>query len=276
MFKKIYIEITNKCNLNCSFCSKSNRKIKEVSVEEFEYIVKKIDKYTDYLYLHVKGEPLLHKDLDGILNVARKYKKKVNITTNGSLLEKKIDVILNNSDVIRQINISIHSLANDFHYLDMVLSCVLKILDNSDIIVSLRLWNIDKGIDNNYDVYEFLKNKYGLSSSLFEKIKNDDKVKIRKNLYLNKDRVFVWPNINNDYYSEFGKCYGTRSHIGILSDGTVVPCCLDGDGIIRLGNIYEDEFESIINSKLFKEIKEGFIHNKKVCELCRKCSFLDK
>ena len=276
MFKKIYIEITNKCNLNCSFCSKNNRKIKEVSVEEFEYIVKKIDKYTDYLYLHVKGEPLLHKNLDGILNVARKYKKKVNITTNGSLLEKKIDVILNNSDVIRKINISIHSLANDFDYLDMVLSCVLKILDNSDIIVSLRLWNIDKGIDNNYDVYEFLKNKYGLSSSLFEKIKNDDKVKIRKNLYLNKDRVFVWPNINNDYYSEFGKCYGTRSHIGILSDGTVVPCCLDGDGVIRLGNIYEDEFESIINSKLFKEIKEGFIHNKKVCELCRKCSFLDK
>ena len=158
----------------------------------------------------------------------------------------------------------------------MVLYCVLKILDNSDIIVSLRLWNIDKGIDNNYDVYEFLKNKYELSSSLFEKIKNDDKVKIRKNLYLNKDRVFVWPNINNDYYSEFGKCYGTRSHIGILSDGTVVPCCLDGDGVIRFGNIYEDEFESIINSKLFKEIKEGFIHNKKVCELCRKCSFLDK
>lgn len=276
MFKKIYIEITNKCNLNCSFCSKNNRKIKEVSVEEFEYIVKKIDKYTDYLYLHVKGEPLLHKNLDGILNVARKYKKRVNITTNGSLLEKNMDVILNNRDVIRQINISIHSLANDFHYLDMVLYCVLKILDNSDIIVSLRLWNIDKGIDNNYDVYEFLKNKYGLSSSLFEKIKNDDKVKIRKNLYLNKDRVFVWPNINNDYYSEFGKCYGTRSHIGILSDGTVVPCCLDGDGVIRLGNIYEDEFESIINSKLFKEIKEGFIHNKKVCELCRKCSFLDK
>lgn len=226
--------------------------------------------------MHVKGEPLLHKNLDGILNVARKYKKKVNITTNGSLLEKNMDVILNNRDVIRQINISIHSLANDFDYLDMVLYCVLKILDNSDIIVSLRLWNIDKGIDNNYDVYEFLKNKYGLSSSLFEKIKNDDKVKIRKNLYLNKDRVFVWPNINNDYYSEFGKCYGTRSHIGILSDGTVVPCCLDGDGVIRLGNIYEDEFESIINSKLFKEIKEGFIHNKKVCELCRKCSFLDK
>ena len=56
----------------------------------------------------------------------------------------------------------------------------------------------------------------------------------------------------------------------------MVPCCLDGDGVIRLGNIYEDEFESIINSKLFKEIKEGFIHNKKVCELCRKCSFLDK
>ena len=94
MFKKIYIEITNKCNLNCSFCSKNNRKIKEVSVEEFEYIVKKIDKYTDYLYLHVKGEPLLHKNLDGILNVARKYKKRVNITTNGSLLEKNMDVIL--------------------------------------------------------------------------------------------------------------------------------------------------------------------------------------
>lgn len=59
-FKKIYVEITNICNLNCSFCSKDNLKKKEMSLQEFDKVLSKIRQYTDTIYLHVKGEPLLH------------------------------------------------------------------------------------------------------------------------------------------------------------------------------------------------------------------------
>lgn len=276
MFKKIYIEITNKCNLNCDFCSKSKRELQEINVEDFETIIKKIDKYTDFLYLHVKGEPLCHSDFGSILCVCRKYKKKVNITTNGTLLRNKMDIILKNRDVIRQVNVSLHSLCDSDVYLNMVSEAVLDILKNSSIVVSLRLWNIKNKVDKNERVYEFLVDKFSLPIDLLIRMKEDNSIKLRNNLYLNKDRVFVWPSLDNDYYSETGKCYGTITHVGILSDGTVVPCCLDGDGVIKLGNIYEDDFGDIIKSKLFVGIYNGFLNKKKICDLCKKCSFLDK
>lgn len=276
MFKKIYVEITNYCNLNCSFCSKDSRVRKEMSLSEFESVIRKIDKYTDYVYLHVKGEPLFHSDIGGILNICRKYNKKVNITTNGTLLESKLDVIINNNDVIRQINISIHSMPSNKKYLDMVSSCVMKILDSSNIIISLRLWNIAFNIDKNMDVYDYLRDRFMLDDLVYMKMKSDMKIKLRDRLYLNKDRVFVWPSLSNSYYSEVGKCYGTISHVGILSDGTVVPCCLDSDGIINLGNIFVSDFDSIINSEMFILIRNGFRENRKICKLCKKCSFLDK
>ena len=84
-FRKIYIEITNVCNLKCSFCSEVTKKRRFMTKEEFELILKKINKYTDYIYLHVKGEPLLHKEIIEFIKMASKYNIKVNLTTNGTL-----------------------------------------------------------------------------------------------------------------------------------------------------------------------------------------------
>ena len=75
-FKKIYIEITNICNKNCSFCSKTNRKKREMSIDEFETVLKRINNYTDYIYLHIKGEPLTHSNFEEIVKLCKKYNKK--------------------------------------------------------------------------------------------------------------------------------------------------------------------------------------------------------
>lgn len=276
MFKNIYVEITNYCNMNCSFCSDNKKSKREMSVSEFDDVVKGINLYTDYLYLHVKGEPFMHSDIDGILGVCRKYNKRVNITTNGTLIKDNLDIILKYSDVIRQINISIHVMPNNKSYLDMVSDCVVDIINNSNIIVVYRLWNIVLDKDNNDNVYKYLKDRFDLDDLVYLHLKSDKNVKIKDRFYLNKDRVFIWPSLDNTYYSEVGKCYGTIRHVSILSDGTVVPCCLDADGVINLGNIFSTSFDDIINSKKFIEIKNGFINHKKVCLLCKKCSFLDK
>ena len=68
-------------------------------------------------------------------------------------------------------------------------------------------------------------------------------------------------------------CYGLRDQVGVLSDGTVVPCCLDHNGDIRLGNIYEQPIEEILNSPRAKAMVEGFSCRKAAEELCRKCGY---
>lgn len=262
-FKKIYIEITNICNLNCPFCSKDEKEKKEMSLFKFEHVLKEINDYTDYLYLHVKGEPLLHKNFKDILDLCKKYNKQVNITTNATLLKKRLNDILN-SKVIRQVNISLQSVIS-LDYIDDIIMCA-DIMSNAGIQVVYRMW-----VENKYQnkLLEKIENHYN------KKIENDN-TKLKENLYFNKDKEFIWPHLDNQIFNERGTCYGTRTHVGILVDGTVIPCCLDSSGIINLGNILNEPFSSIITSDRFINMKTNFQNNKLYEELCQKCGFISK
>lgn len=271
-YKKIYIEITNICNKQCSFCIKSNRVKREMSVDEFKYIINEIKSYTDYIYLHVKGEPLLHSKFKEIISICEENNIKVNITTNGTLLYNHLDTIIN-SHCIRQINISIHSYkkAEDLYE---VFNAVDNILSNKEIYIVYRYWTFENSVVayNNVMLNEINKH-YNVDNDVQNKLINDDNIKINDYIFVNKDLQFDWPSINNDYYSPNGYCLGLKSHIAILSNGDVVPCCLDGEGIINLGNIFNIPFEKIINSKKVKEISKGFMNNIRIEELCKHCSF---
>lgn len=263
-FKKIYIEITNICNLNCSFCSKDKRKKREMNLLEFEKILKKIDFLTDYLYLHVKGEPLLHSCFSDILFLCNQYHKKVNITTNGTLLKEQLEAILNSS--VRQVNISLHSLIK-LEKLNEILTCG-DILSKHNIQVEYRIW-----VENKYQnwIVNQIQDHYHVIIDL-----NIQNIKLSENLYLNQGKEFIWPNLKNPYFRKKGTCYGMRTHIGILADGTVIPCCLDSDGIISLGNIFEEDMDVILNKERSQMLKEGFQNNKLCEELCQKCGFQER
>jgi len=271
-FKKIYIEITNICNLNCSFCSKDNRELREMTLQEFDKILNKIKPYTNLIYLHVKGEALLHTKFDKILDITKKYNMKVKITTNGTLLEKRLDT-LQKYDNIKQINISLHSENNIKDYFEKVFT-TSKVLSKKIPIV-YRIWLLD-----NYKL-DILSTKivdkiikfYNLDNNFLDKVIKNKNIKIKDNIYLDKDNEFTWPNDTSDSNCETGTCLGTRSHIAILSNGDVIPCCLDSKGILKLGNIFEDNLDTILNSKLYKSINEGFKNNKLNFNLCKNCSF---
>lgn len=258
MYKRVYIEITNICNLNCSFCPTNKRNKKYMSTNEFEEILNKIKGYTNHIYLHVKGEPLMHPNLDEILKISDKYNMQVNITTNGRLLKDKLEILNNNK--IREINISLHSYTSLEEISDL-----LNIIDDiKNVYISLRLWN-NKG---NKDVIELLSKHYNIN------IKDNDKcITLRENVYLDKDIQFEWPKLNRDIISENGTCLALKRQLAILVDGTVVPCCLDNEGDIKLGNIFELELIDIIDSDKYKSILNGFNNNKLVEELCKKCGY---
>ena len=260
-FKKIYVEITNICNLKCPFCSVDNREKKEMKLEEFENVLIKINDYTDYVYLHVKGEPLLHSKFEQILDLCKKYNKKVNITTNATLLEQKLESIIKSS--VRQVNISLQSIV-DINIVKNIIRCA-DILAENDIKVQYRMW---VEIEKENEILKLLETRYNV------KINSEkNNIKLDENIYFNKDKEFIWPSLDNDILQEEGTCYGTRTHIGILSDGTVIPCCLDSKGIISLGNIFKCTMEELVDGKRFKNMRKNFQNNKLCEELCKKCGF---
>lgn len=270
-FKKIYVEITNRCNLNCSFCGNNNRKKESMNIDQFKIVLDKIKNYTDYIYLHIKGEPLIHENLEEIIALCNKKGLNVNITTNGTLIKNNIELLKN----VRQVNVSLHSENNDENYLDDVINSCREI--SKEAYISYRLWTL-----NDYDldeksmkIIEKLIEKYKLSPEIVNKIKKEKSIKIDINTYVDKNNLFTWPD-ENDVKNDRGYCYGLNTHIGILVDGTIIPCCLDGEGVISLGNIFTDDLENVLNSKRVLDMIEGFKNRSAVEELCKSCTFKNR
>lgn len=283
-FKKIYIEITSACNLKCSFCPSGKREAGFMTLESFAVILDEIKPFTDYIYLHVKGEPFLHQKMSEILDICEQKEFKVNITTNGTLIQKVHDKILM-KPALRQINFSLHSYddksskINKNEYIKNIVSFTKEALEKTNIIISLRFWNLD--INNNHpgenrSMLELLEKEFQVPYRLDEKIIPGKGFKIAERLYLNSDYKFIWPDLHDEYDNAGGFCLGLGDQIAVLSDGTVVPCCLDAEGVINLGNIFNQKFSEIIAGKRAKKISDGFSSNKAVELLCRKCRFKEK
>ena len=277
MFKKIYIEITNICNLKCKFCPETNRKKEFMSIENFEEVIRKIHKHTQLVCLHVKGEPLLHNNLEGILKILEKYNLKANITTNGTLIKEKNENI-KNSNAIRQINFSIHSITQneslDKQYLQDIFDSVEQL---ENIIISYRLWNLQNMQENeiNNGIIEAIENYYKIPN-LKQQLMQNEFIQIKKNMFINQDIEFAWPDINKNEIIEKGRCLALKEQIAILVDGTVVPCCLDNNGDIPLGNILEETIENILNKPKSITIKKNFENSVITCKLCKTCGFLER
>lgn len=272
-YRKIYVEITNSCNLNCSFCSKVEKPRRNMTVEEFTHILEEIKGYTDNIYLHVKGEPLLHKDLIEFLRIAEKYNIKVNLTTNGVLFPKRVDELVK-CNSLQKINFSLHSENNIPNYLEDIFKSVEKLKDKT---VIYRLWTLQNGKfdKKSTKTVEKIINYYKLSPETVEKIYKENNVKITPTIYVDKDNEFEWPDDNKEETTT-GFCMALKTQVAILVDGTVVPCCLDSNGKINLGNIYTDSFESIISSKRCQDLKKSF-QDRKPCEkLCLSCTYKNR
>lgn len=285
-FKRIYIEITNVCNLHCSFCPSTKRVPQFISCEDFSFILDQIKPYTDYVYLHVKGEPLLHPKLEKLLLLCEENHLKINITTNGTLLGKSFSV-LKNSASLRQVNISLHSFNGnkDIHFTDYIndiIDSAIYFSKHTSIITGLRLWDFKKSAGDftqqsaDLDILNYLEKAFELPSPISMDFLYRKGIQLADRVYLNIDYEFQWPALSHSYFCTEGFCHGLKNQIGILVDGTVIPCCLDGEGIINLGNIKEAEFSKIIHSKKSKTMIQGFESRKATEELCCHCSFKER
>lgn len=272
--KRIYIEITNTCNLTCSFCIQNQRPPRRMSVEEFHHVIKQVHPFGSYVYLHILGEPLSHPEVKKILDICADYDMQVNLTTNGTLLKSRRD-ILYEAVALRQVNISLHSFPQ--HEQEGYLQDVMEVceeLAKREIHVNYRLWSLgEQGLSKETaEVLRVVEDHYGIhvEEQLITRLQRLD---LRDYLHLHFESVFTWPSLTHPYVGDTGRCLGMKTMCGILSDGRVVPCCLDSKGDCTLGNIFTTPFADILNRKQVQEIVQGFADNKIIEELCQHCSY---
>lgn len=273
MYSRVYVEITNICNMRCSFCHGHSRPPRQMTREEFTRILQQLQGQTQYLYYHLMGEPLLHPQLPLFLQLAKHAGFRSVITTNGTLLRQRGQALLDAG--VHKVSTSLHSFEQDdpaMHrvYLRQVAEFATQAAA-SGTLVSLRLWN--RGYDEG-------RNDTALSA-LPELLpgewkENSRGYRIRDKLFLEWGDRFGWPDRDAPVQGDSVFCYGLKDHFGILCDGTVVPCCLDSDGVIALGNIFTGDISEILSSPRAQAMTKGFSCRKATEELCRRCAYAQR
>lgn len=280
-FKKVYVEITNVCNLSCPFCHPTTRPRAFLSSEDFTATLAQLNGWTDHLNLHLLGEPLLHPALGELLEICRQRRFQVNLTTNTTLLTARSDLLLT-SPALRQLNLSLHSqaLVSGDHsvWLTPILDFVDRARAATALLVSLRLWNLGAGADpatiaSNQIIQHRLADHFSLTTPLPERLTPGQGIRLAERVFLSQEEEFSWPGTSGSQACATGSCRALRDHIGVLVDGTVVPCCLDGDGAIPLGNLHRQPLSEILSSPRAVAMRDGFAHRRLVEPLCRYCTY---
>lgn len=275
--KKAYLEITNVCNLSCEFCPGTRRPQGFLTPEDFQLLAARLRPHTRYLYLHLMGEPLLHPQLEGLLRCADDLDFRVMITTNGTLLAQRGDILCE-SPAVERVSVSLHSFEGNgdggalSDYLEACIRFAKRAADAGKRC-ALRLWNLD-GADTlganrcNAAILTTLERAFPKPWR-----EGHRGTTLTPNVFLEWGERFEWPDLEAQETGGRHFCYGLRDQVGVLWDGTVVPCCLDHEGDIPLGNLYCQTLEEILDSPRARAVYDGFSSGRASEELCRRCGF---
>ncbi len=270
-FRKVYLEISNICNLHCQFCPGTKRAPHAMTTEEFAALLPKLQPWTDYLYFHLMGEPLCHPHLEEFLNLADNAGFKVILTTNGTLL-KKLSPVLLSSPALHKVNVSLHAFeANDLKipFSQYLADCFsFGQAAQGKCIICYRLWNHGGANQRNEEILQTLTEYFPQPWA-----QERHGQRLGDKIYLEHGDKFDWPDLSAEETDSKCFCYGLRDQIGVLCDGTVVPCCLDHEGDIPLGNLFRDDLDTILSTTKVNAIHDGFIKGEAVEPLCRRCGY---
>ena len=279
MYSRAYIEITNICNRSCSFCPGTVRPLRRMSLDEFDTVTNRLRGVTEYLYYHVMGEPLTHPDLPTFIRLAKEKGFKSAITTNGTLLPSRGCALIDAG--VYKVNVSVHSFEDGGNegahgrYLDDILDFA-DLASRNGVLTVLRLWNLDGNGQalggNNQRTLDYLRARFPDGGDTPWKF-SPRGARLRDKLHLEYGDRFEWPDMAADDRGDHVFCYGLKDHFAVLCDGRVVPCCLDREGAVTLGNLFDTPIEEILGSERAVRMREGFQCRRATEELCRKCGY---
>lgn len=284
-FSKVNIEIGNICNLQCTFCPEVERPKGFMQASLFRNVIEQVAPLTEQVCLHLMGEPLLHPRLEELVGICEEFRTPIFFVTNGTRLNEKLSTLLLRP-IFRQVNFSLHSFFDNYpqadatEYLDRIFRFTERAFESrSDLYVNYRLWDLDSieaSLKRHEWMLERIEARFGVAITRKPVIRRFKSRRLVGRLYVHFDTEFIWPNLSLPVLGEAGTCKGLSTHFGILVDGTVVPCCLDKEGVIPLGNITEMSLETILATERAVAIREGFTAGVLKEPLCQRCPYIQR
>lgn len=284
-YNKVNIEIGNVCNLQCSFCPPVERENTMMSLAVFSSIIEQVAPLTEQVTLHLMGDPLVHPKLSEFIEVCEKFRVPIFLVTNGVLLNSVREELLLHP-IFRQVNFSLHSFHDNYGDKDpsMYLGRIFKfteraLVERPELYINYRLWNLDvpMGVGaHNRSMLERVCSHFDFKFDQNIDVRHNKSVRIKNRLHLHFDTEFTWPALDLPLLGTRGTCHGLSSHFGILADGTVVPCCLDKEGKIPLGNVKEQSLTAILSNERSQTLLKGFKENKLLEKLCQRCQYITR
>lgn len=256
-----------------------------MAVETFSSIIEQVAPLTEQVTLHLMGDPLVHPKLGEFITVCERFQVQIFFVTNGVLLNSVREELLLRP-VIRQVNFSLHSFHDNYGDKDpgIYLGKIFKFterafIERPELYINYRLWNLEAPVGagaQNRSMLQRVCEHFDFQFNHHVDVRQNKSVWIKNRLYLHFDTEFAWPSLDLPMLGERGTCYGLSSHFGILADGTVVPCCLDKEGKIPLGNVQDQPILEILNGERAQRILKGFKQNKLVEKLCHRCNYITR
>ena len=286
-FKRINIEISNICNLKCSFCPSGERDKQVMSVADFDRLAGEVAGLTEEVVLHLLGEPLGHPEFARILDACDRVGVRANIVTNGVLMTggRPAELL---RPIVRQVSFSLHSFEDNFKHQDpeVYFRRIANFIERAeaerpDLYINLRLWDLDGvGADDtarNSKMRDLLASNFGFDwTDVKVDLRRRKNWRIRGRIYLHFDSRFEWPRMDLPVQGTKGFCQGLTGHVGIHADGTVVPCCLDHKADMPLGNVHTTPMREILAGPRATAMRLGFQRGELVEPLCQRCTFISR
>jgi len=283
--KVFQIETTTRCNLNCPLCSTHSLKRGKVDLDT--QILKKIvesNPQMRYVTLHLMGEPLMANGLFDQISYLKKHSIFTFLSTNGMLLEEKVEDILKSN--LDKISISLDAITQEELNLYRKGANLKKILSGIEFLIKKRdeakakrpiiqiqalmfAYNEEKEDELIRTLWALkpdrvkLKtvsiNSFGAENPKIEQIQWE---KLIPRKYLRDDPAFV-------KYKDRAVCRMLFQGF-VLADGTVVPCCIDYNGEYPFGNLKFQSWDEIRHSEKRKRFIRKYFEGG--IELCKSCS----
>lgn len=271
-FKRIYLELSNYCNLNCLFCTPKNKNTRMISKELAFKAIEEASSLTNEMCFHVLGEPLVYPYFFEVLDYLNEHGLDLMLSTNSRLIEKNKEQLLKRR--IKTWNLSLHStydLKNKKEFILNLLSFIEQYQKEYESVFHLRLWAESNNTikKSNDEIKEILFDYYDYKGE------QSKRIRLKERIILSYEEEFIWPSLDNDYEKE-GYCLGGKNHIAILADGSVTMCCLDSNADTLLGNIKNNTLSEIITMSPYLDARKSFNDNKCYFKLCKHCSYKDR
>lgn len=284
-FEKIYIEISDYCGLACGFCPSAGvtkrRGIMDLAL--FRQLCAQVQNQARRVCLHILGDPLSVRELDLYVEILRGYGLCVELVSSGLFLQERHFELLTQKPFI-QVAFSLSAfVANDnllkTQHLEQILKmCAYNIAKGSPIFVNLRFHSNDimARSPKFMELCAHIACFFGMDSQALLSGLQKGRVRLGTKVFANPKTSFVWEQDEVEsrrYDSKRVFCHGANKQFGILSNGEVVPCCIDYRGMASFGNARTQRLDEILQSKAFRDfataLKEGYAPS----ELCQKCGY---